>query len=61
MKFESIIYEKKDGIATITLNRPDRLNALGGTMGQDIEMALEDANSDSEVRVLIITGAGKGF
>lgn len=61
MEFKSIIYERKDGIATITLNRPDRLNALGGTMGRDIEMALEDANSDSAVRVLIITGAGKGF
>ena len=61
MKFDSIIYEKKDGIATITLNRPDRLNAIGGTMAQELGLSLENANSDNEVRVLIITGAGKGF
>jgi len=61
MNFECIIYEKKDGIATITFNRPDRLNALGGTMTQELAMALEDANADDEVRVLVITGAGKGF
>ena len=61
MKQETVIYEKGDGIATITLNRPDRLNAIGATMSQDLAQVLEEANSDNEVRVLIITGAGKGF
>lgn len=61
MKYEAIIYEKKDWIATITLNRPARMNALGGSMGIELEQALEDSNSDDEVRALIITGAGRGF
>lgn len=61
MKREAIIYEKKDMIATITFNRPDRLNAIGATMSLELEQTLEEANSDEEVRVLIITGAGKGF
>ena len=61
MKFEAIIYEKGDGIATVTLNRPDRLNAIGPPMTGELETVLEAANSDDEVRVLIITGAGRGF
>ena len=56
-----IIYEKKDRVATITLNRPDRMNALGGTLSLELGEALEEANSDAEVGALVITGAGKGF
>ena len=58
---EAIIYEKESAVATITLNRPERLNAVGGSMGGELEQALEDANSDDGVRVLIVTGAGEGF
>ena len=56
-----IIYEKEDRVATITLNRPDRMNALGGTLSLELGEALEEANSDAEVGALVITGAGKGF
>ena len=51
----------KDGIATLTLNRPDRLNALGDTLRDDLQDAVTRAAEDPEVRVLIVTGAGKGF
>jgi len=61
MEFESIIYEKEDRVATITLNQPERLNAIGRTMQDELGKALEEANTDDEVRVLIITGAGRGF
>jgi len=61
MEYETLILEKEGGIATITLNRPERLNAIGGTMAVDLEQALEDANSDGKVRVLILTGAGRAF
>ena len=58
MNFETIIYEKSDGIATITLNRPERLNALNWVMNQEIRTAWEDVKTDSNVVVAILTGAG---
>ncbi len=61
MTYECLIAETKDGIATLTLNRPDRLNALGGTLRDDLHDALTRASADPEVRVIVITGAGKGF
>lgn len=61
MNFECIIYEKADRVATITLNRPDKMNAIGGTLQLDLVQALEDADSDAAVGALVITGAGKGF
>ena len=61
MTYECLIHEVKDGIATLTLNRPDRLNALGGTLRDDLHDAITRAAADPEVRVMIITGAGKGF
>src|SRR5215467_7410676 len=61
MTYESLIYEAKDGIATLTLNRPDRLNALGGTLRDDLFDAVTRSAADPEVRVMMVTGAGKGF
>ncbi len=61
MELGTLIYEKEAGVATITLNRPQQLNAVGGTMGEELQQTLEEANSDESVRALIVTGAGKGF
>ena len=61
MTYECLIYEVKDSIATLTLNRPDRLNALGGSLRDDLHDAVTRSAADPEVRVMIITGAGKGF
>ena len=54
-------YEVDDGIATVTLNRPDRLNAWTGRMGAEYFDALDRAADDPGVKVIIVTGAGRGF
>jgi enoyl-CoA hydratase/carnithine racemase len=59
--YKSLIYEVKDAIATLTLNRPERLNALGGTLRDDLYDAVLRASGDTDVRVIVVTGAGKGF
>jgi 2-(1,2-epoxy-1,2-dihydrophenyl)acetyl-CoA isomerase len=61
MKYECLLYEVKDRIATLTLNRPDRLNALGGTLREDLYAAIIAAGADPAVGVIVITGAGRGF
>ncbi len=61
MGYECLLYETKDRVATLTLNRPDRLNALGGTLREDLTAGLARAIDDPEVRAIVITGAGKGF
>lgn len=61
MNYENIIFEKKNGIAKITLNRPEALNALNRVMITEIGHALEDAEKDNAIRVVIITGSGKAF
>jgi enoyl-CoA hydratase/carnithine racemase len=61
MPFEQIRYEKEKGIGLITLNRPDQLNAFTSLMGQELVQALDQADEDDEIRVLIFTGAGRGF
>jgi 2-(1,2-epoxy-1,2-dihydrophenyl)acetyl-CoA isomerase len=61
MEFSTIIYEKEGGIATITLNRPDKLNALDNVLLLDLINAFDDAREDDAVKALIITGAGRGF
>src|SRR5271157_5793449 len=59
--FEQISTGVRDNILTITLNRPARLNAWTPTMGRELIEAFDLADADDEVRVIIITGAGRGF
>lgn len=59
--FTDILYRVEDGVAVVTLNRPDRLNAWRGEMDRDVRAAMRLAADDASVRVIILTGAGKGF
>jgi len=59
--FETLIYEKQDGVATITLNRPDRLNAFTPQMMIELIEAFDETDGDDEVKAVIVTGAGRGF
>ncbi len=61
MAFETIVFEKQDGIATVTMNRPDRLNAMTWRMIEEFLDAVEDCAQDDAVRVLVFTGAGRAF
>jgi enoyl-CoA hydratase/carnithine racemase len=61
MEFEQILTEVDDGVLTITLNRPDRLNAWTPTMARELIAAFDRADADDEVRAVVVTGAGRGF
>ena len=61
MSHNTIIYEKDNGVGTLTLNRPQSLNAFVPEMNQEVLGALKDAERDKEVRCLVITGAGRAF
>lgn len=61
MSYEHILLSGADGIGILTLNRPDKLNAFAGTMRQELADALEELERDPAVRVVVITGAGRGF
>jgi 2-(1,2-epoxy-1,2-dihydrophenyl)acetyl-CoA isomerase len=61
MGYDYVLYDKTDSVAKITLNRPDRLNALNVQIGVEILDALEDAEHDESIRVVVLTGAGRGF
>jgi enoyl-CoA hydratase/carnithine racemase len=61
MEFDTILYEVEDSILTITLNRPEILNAFSGVMLRDIIAALDAADADDDVHAIIVTGAGRGF
>ncbi len=58
---EAVLFEKREGVATVTLNRPDRLNAVNDEIRAGLREKLDDACKDDEVKVIIITGAGRGF
>lgn len=61
MDYEDLLYEKDGPIATITLNRPEALNAISLAMLDSLAAALRDADRDANVRVVVVTGAGRGF
>jgi 2-(1,2-epoxy-1,2-dihydrophenyl)acetyl-CoA isomerase len=59
--YETILVEAADGVATITLNRPDSLNALNGAMRRELLGAFKAAGRDESIRAIVLTGAGRGF
>ena len=59
--FETILLEKADEIAVITLNRPERLNAWTGRMNAELQAAISACNDDADVGAMVVTGAGRGF
>ena len=59
--YKNIVYEKNKGVATVTLNRPNKMNALNIDLLLELKEAMTDANEDKAVRVVIITGKGRGF
>ncbi len=61
MEYRSILYKKEGGKATITINRPRALNALNREIIDELFIALKEAAGDPEVKVLILTGAGRAF
>ena len=58
LKFEDILYEKKDRVARVTINRPDMRNALRSTTREELAIAIEDAWVDDDIGVIVVTGAG---
>jgi enoyl-CoA hydratase/carnithine racemase len=59
--YEQVVYDVADGVATLTLNRPDKLNAWTGQMEHEVRAAIAQAEADDAVRVIVLTGAGRGF
>ena len=61
MSYTDILYRVDDLVATVTLNRPDKLNAWTSEMDADVHHAIESAAADDAVRAIVLTGAGRGF
>src|SRR5262245_18614428 len=61
MAYEHILFDVSDGIATLTLNRPEKLNAYIPPLGDELRHALLSVREDAKVRAVILTGAGRGF
>src|SRR5512132_3970914 len=60
-RYEDLLYEARDGVAVISLNRPQVLNAYTAAMAQSLKRATADAVADEAVRAIVLTGAGRGF
>jgi len=61
MSYQNILLARDGAVGTLTLNRPDKLNAFAGAMRQEIADAFEELERDTKVRVIVLTGAGRGF
>ena len=61
MNLETVLYEVRDGVATITLNRPDAMNAWTSQLSDELSLAMGAADADDDVRAVVLTGAGKAF
>src|SRR5262249_46149799 len=61
MAFETLLYDVADGVATLTLNRPERLNAVNATVIRELVEAFDRADADDAVRAVVVTGAGRAF
>jgi enoyl-CoA hydratase/carnithine racemase len=59
--YEQVIYEVRDRVAVVTLNRPDKLNAMTAQMGAELGDAMAGADGDDDVRAVVVTGAGPAF
>jgi enoyl-CoA hydratase/carnithine racemase len=61
MAYSEIIYDKQDKVAIVTLNRPDRMNAITPTLAGELKHAMDEAERDPEIAAIVVTGAGKSF
>jgi 2-(1,2-epoxy-1,2-dihydrophenyl)acetyl-CoA isomerase len=61
MQFDTLLFDRRDGIAHVTLNRPDRLNALNGAMIADLSAAASAISADPDIRAVVLTAAGRAF
>ena len=61
MAFATLLYDERDGIGYLTLNRPEKLNALSQTLMAEFREVLEGIEANPDVRVVILTGAGRAF
>jgi enoyl-CoA hydratase/carnithine racemase len=61
MAYESLILSQEEGVATITMNRPDRLNSMSPRLMEELTLVTEEVGKDEEVRAVILTGAGRAF